>query len=133
MTTTPTLATLIRRADRAVTKAKRADYEADHARIDLHAEARRIIWAALEKRGIAKGDLIGFTDPKRAHWLDRPARLNRIEAYRGFDMAGKPEWRIRLHLTMFNARGKALLTPTWEHFEVQHPRDVAKEIVKVKA
>ncbi len=126
-----TLASLINRAEKAQAKADAALQLANNARIDMNDEARHIVWAELAKRGISKGDRIGFTDPKRDRWLASPARLDRIEVYRGRDMLGKPEWRIRLLLTRLNARGKPLLTPKTESFEVQHPRDIARRIVKV--
>ena len=128
-----TLATLINRTEKAAAKAEAAEQAAMLARRYMEAEARRIIWAALAKRGVAKGERIGFTDPKRARWYNIAPRLDRIEVWRGRDMLEKPEWRIRLSMATFSARGKPHLMPKYEHFEVQHPRDVARQIVKAMA
>lgn len=129
----PTLAALLKRAEKAQAKAYAADDASRSARYDLNAEARRIAWAALEKRGIKRGDRIGFTCPKRARWHERAPELSALEAYRGRDHEGNWCWRVRLRLTAFSARGKRLLSPLSEHFDLAHPRDIAREIVKVSA
>lgn len=125
------LATLLRRAEQAREKAEAADDASRMARYDLNAEARRIAWAALEKRGIKRGDRIGFTCPKRARWHERAPQLDALEAYRGRDHEGNPCWRVRLRLTAINAKGKRLKSPLSEYFDLAHPRDIAREIVKV--
>lgn len=124
------LSTLLRRAERATEKADAAADVSRMARYNLNAEARRIAWAALEKRNIKRGDRIGFTDPKRARWHERAAQLDALEAYRGRDHEGNWCWRVRLRLTAINAKGERLKTPLSEYFDLLHPRDVAREIVK---
>lgn len=125
------LSTLLRRAERASEKANIAAEASRMARCDLNAEARRAVWAALEKRGIKRGDRIGFTSPARARWHDRAPQLDALEAYRGRDHEGKWCWRVRLRLTAINAKGKHLKSPLSEYFDLAHPRDVVREIVKV--
>lgn len=127
-----TLAALLRRAEKAQAKAYQADDAARNARYDLNAEARRVAWAALAKRGIQRGDRIAFTDPKRARWHDRAPHLDAMEAYRGRDHEGNWCWRVRLRLTAVNARGKRLLSPLSEYFDLDHPREIARQVVKAQ-
>ena len=124
-----TLATLFRRAEKAQAKAWQADDAARAARSALNAEALRLAWAALAKRGIHRGDRIGFTDPKRARWHNRAPHLDAIEAYRSV-VEGKWCWRVRLRLTAVNAKGKRLKSPLSEYFDLTHPRDIARQVVK---
>lgn len=126
-----TLATLLRRAEKAGAKAETACNADRAARAALKAEARRIVWAAMEKRGLKRGDRIGFTDPKRAGWYDRAPQLDAVEAYRTRDYDGGSVWRIRLRLIAIDARGRRLKTPSSQYFDLTHPRDVAREVVKV--
>lgn len=126
-----TLAVLLRRAEKASAKADAAGDASRDARAELNKEARRVAWAALEKRGIRHKDRIGFVETSRARWHDRAPQLDALEAYRARDSDGMPCWRIRLRLTAINARGKPLLSPLSEYFDLMHPRDIAKLVVKV--
>lgn len=131
MTKPPSLATLLRRAEKASAKAEAAADASRNARYDLNAKARLVAWAALEKRGIKRGDRIGFTEPKRARWRDRAPQLDALEAYRCRDHDENPCWQLRLRLTAINARGQRLKSPRSEFFDLAHPRDIARLIVKV--
>jgi len=126
------LTTLLKRAEKAAIKAELAGDASRMATYDLNAKARRIGWAALEKRGVKRGDRIGFTDPKRARWHDIAPRLDALEAYRGRDHEGNHIWRLKLRLTKFNVKGKPLKMPGSEYFDLSHPRDIGREIVKVQ-
>lgn len=126
------LAALLRRAEKSAAK---ADLFADAslmARYDLNAEARRVAWAALEKRGVKRGDRIGFADPKRARWHEIAPQLDALEAYRGRDHEGNHIWRLKLRLTKFNGKGKPLKMPGSEDFDLSHPREIGRQIVKVQ-
>lgn len=125
------LSTLLRRAEKASAKAELAGDASRMARYDLNTEARRISWAALEKRGVKRGDRIGFTDPKRARWHEIAPQLDALEAYRARDYDGNHVWRVRLRLAKFNTKGRPLKTPASEYFDLSHPREIAREIVKV--
>lgn len=127
----PRLSSLLRRSETASRRADTAIDTAAMAKRDLDAEARRIAWAALAKRGIRPGDMIGLTDPQSARYHDRPARLAGVLCYRGRDLDGRPCWVIRLRLATFSARGRPLKTPIIDYFCRPHPRDIAREVVKV--
>ena len=126
------LSTLLKRAEKASAKAELAGDASRMARYDLNTEARRIAWAALEKRGVKRGDRIGFTDPKRAIWHDIARQLDALEAYRARDHEGNHVWRVRLRLAKFNAKGRPLKMPVSEYFDLSHPREIAREVVKVQ-
>lgn len=126
------LSTLLRLAEKATAKAELAGDASRMARYDLNTEARRIAWAALEKRGVKRGDRIGFTDPKRARWHEIAPQLDALEAYRARDQDGNHVWRVRLRLAKFNVKGKPLKTPASEYFDMPHPRDIGRQIVKVQ-
>lgn len=126
------LSTLLKRAEKASAKAELAGDASRMARYDLNTEARRIAWAALEKRGVKRGYRIGFTDPKRARWHEIAPQLDALEAYRGRDHEGNHIWRLKLRLTKFNVKGKPLKMPGSEDFDLFHPRDIGRQIVKVQ-
>lgn len=126
------LAALLKRAEKASAKAEAANDEARNARYNLNAEARRVAWAALAMRGIQRGDRIAFVDTKRARWHDRSPHLDAMEAYRGRDHNGNWCWRVRLRLTAVSARGKLLKSPLSEYFDLGHPREIAREIIKAE-
>lgn len=125
------LSTLLRRAEKATAKAELAGDASRMARYDLNTEARRIAWAALEKRGVKRGDRIGFTDPKRARWHDIAPRLDALESYRARDHDGNHVWRVRLRLTTFNSCGAPHKTPASEYFDMSHPREIGREVTRV--
>lgn len=127
-----TLAALLRRAERLSAKAEEANDAARTARRAVNAEARRIAWQALARRGIAMGDRIAFTDKGRARWHDRALVLDALEAYRGLDVDRNWCWRVRLRMTALNVRGQRLKTPLSEFFDLSHPREIAREVLKAK-
>jgi len=124
-----TLSALIKRSIKASTKAESATDAAILARKEMHREAIRLAWAALVKRGISRHDRIGFIDPKVAKRHETAPGIALIEAYR--PLVGEAEWRVTLKLTIYSARGKALKTPGYASFDLAHPRDIAKRVVKV--
>lgn len=134
------LPSLLAAAQKAMAKLDAAFDAEEYATRALNREARRVAWTALEKRGIQRLDRIAFIDPKRARWHDYAPRLDGMEVYRSRPLFGeratplfgeRATWRAKLNLSRFNAKGKVLKTTTTEYFDLFHPRDIARCIVKV--
>jgi hypothetical protein len=129
----PSLNTLLTRADLAQSRADDAHTAAQKARATLHRRAADMALAALARRGVVPGCLIGFTDAKVARWYPAPLRFTGIEVYAARNNGGTFQgWRGRIYALPFGKNGRPLIRHTAQTFDLQDPRHLAKQVLLLK-